>query len=291
MPTKTAVKPRKPTRLVDVREPINILYYGEGGTGKTTSLATMANMGPVLLVNAESGVKRQPLVARGVNIENIELYPEPGAPITFEGLQSEWVRIAAALEEDPDAYAGVVWDSITEIYKRLLDSIVDRAVQKAERQGRERDPFFIDRSDYGVMTEQVRSLVRKYRDLPCHFGVSALSRRDQDDDGSVAYQPAITPALQNDLVGWVDQVVYTSVVGGEDEDEFRGLFRPLGKFRGKDRFGTMPKILIDPTFERVHDYVRGDLTVDSDPVMVQARERAEAKQTGSGGTRERKTKE
>lgn len=276
-------------KLTDAREPLNILYYGEGGTGKTTALASMANLGPVLLVNAEQGVKSHPLLAHGIDIDRIEIFPGPGESITFDSLQAEWVRVATALEQDPDAYAGVVWDSITEIYKRLLDSVVERAVAKANRQGRERDPFFIDRSDYGVMTEQVRSLVRKYRDLPCHFGISALARREQDDDGSVAYQPAITPALQNDLIGWVDQVVVTSVVSVNGTDEYRGMFKPLGKWRGKDRLGVMPKVLVDPAFERVIAYVEGEVNADNDPVMQQARERAaaEGKQTGRGGTAEK----
>lgn len=275
-----------PQKLTDMKEPLNVLYYGEGGTGKTTALASMANAGPILLVNAESGVKSRPLAAHGVNIEQIELFPGPGEAITYDSLLGEWQRIAAALAKDPAAYAGVVWDSITEIYKRLLDVVVERAVQKSERKGLERDPFFIDRSDYGIMTEQVRALVRKYRDLPCHFGIAALSRREQDDDGTVAYQPAITPALQNDLVGWVDQVVATSVVTVDDVTEYRGLFRPLGKYRGKDRLDVMPRVLVDPSFERVLAYATGELTVDTDPVMLAAKERAA--KTGRGGTAQSK---
>lgn len=262
--------------LTDAREPINVLYYGDGGTGKTTALASMANLGPTLIINAESGVKARPLARQGVDISNIEVFPAPGEEISFDSLEAEWLRIREALNKDPDAYAGVVWDSITEIYKALLDKVVAGAVVKADRAGRERDRFFIDRADYGVMTEQVRSLVRKYRDLPCHFGVSALARREQDDDGSVTYQPAITPALQNDLVGWVDTVCVTSVALVGQEEEYRGLFRPHNKYRGKDRLGALPKWLVDPSFDRIHQYVEGELEAGTDEVMAAARERATA---------------
>lgn len=282
-----------PQKLTESREPINSLYYGDGGTGKTTALASMANLGKILVVNAESGVKSRPLKERGVDVDQIEVFPGPDESITYDSLVEQWVRVREELNSDPEAYAGVVLDSITEIYKALLDSVVGSAVVRATRAGKERDPFFIDRADYGVMTEQVRSLVRKFRDLPCHFGMSALSRREQDDDGAVVYQPAVTPALQNDLIGWVDVVCVTSVASVGGVDEYRGLFRPHSKFRGKDRIsaGALPKWLVDPTFDRVVAYVDGDLSVDSDPVMAEARERAASAKADSADTESKKTTE
>lgn len=274
--------------LSDTREPINILFYGDGGTGKTTDLAAMANLGKILIVNAESGVKASALRRNGIDVSNIEVFPGPGEEITFDALEGEWKRVREELNEDPEAYVGVAWDSVTEIYKALLDNEVAKAIKRAERKGVEREPFFIAREDYGVMTEQVRSLVRKYRDLPCHFGVSALARREQDDDGSVTYQPAVTPALQNDLVGWMDIVCVTSVALVDGEDEFRGLFRPHSKFRGKDRLKIMPKWLVNPTFDRVAAYVEEELDSDSDPVMEAARERAARAKESDSAQPERK---
>lgn len=227
----------------------------------------MANLGKVLYVNAESGLKAHPLRALGINIRNIEVWPEPGEPITFKTLEQLHLEL---LKAKPGSYAGVVWDSITDIYKVLLEDVVLHAVAKASRAGRERDLFFIDRADYGVMTEQVRTLVRRYRDLPMHFGVAALARREQDDDGAVTYQPAITPALQNDLVGWVDMVCVTSSALVGKEDEYRGLFRPHGKYRGKDRLGALPKYLVDPWFDRLVAYANGDLDATTDEVMIEA---------------------
>lgn len=264
-----------PQKLTDLREPVNVLYYGDGGTGKTTDIAAMAHLGRVILVNAESGVKARALKERGIPIENIEVWPEPGQDLTFDGLEQLWKEVREELNQDPDSLAGLGWDSITEIYKALLDNVVASAVVRADRAGRERDRFFIDLADYGVMTEQVRNLIRKFRDLPCHFAVSALTRREQDDDGSVTYQPAITPALQNDLIGWMDVVCVTSVAMVAQEEEYRGLFRPHNKWRGKDRLGGLPKWLVDPTFNRILAYTEGDLTVDDDPIMQEARERQE----------------
>lgn len=267
-----------PQQLTDSRDPVNALYYGDGGTGKSTHLASMAHLGKVFLVNAESGLKQRPLKQRGIPVENIEIFPGPGEELTFDSLEEQWNRIREELHKDPEAYAGVGWDSVTELIQILLDGIAQDKVKRANRAGKERNRHLRTQEDYGDMTAMVRELMRKFRDLPCHFGVTALPRRTQDDDGSVTYTPGVTPAVAQDLNLWIDVVCHTSValVGPEQEEEFRGLFRPHNKYRGKDRLNALPKWLVDPTFDRIVAYVDDELDVDSDPVMVAARERAAA---------------
>lgn len=260
------------TPLAGIKEPLSVLYYGDGGTGKTTHLAHMADLGPVFAVNAEQGLKKRALERCGVDTSNIEVWPEPGEPITYAGLEAEWKRLLVALNKDPDSYVGFFWDSLTEIHKALLDDVVAKATAKAVRLGKDRDEFFIALEDYGVMTEQVRQLIRKCRDLPCHFGATALERRDVDkNDGRVAYRPAVTPALINDLYGWFDVIVHTTVEE-YGEDQYCGLTKPAGKFRGKDRYKVLPKTLVDPTFDRILLYVDEEMEVSTDPVMKHANE-------------------
>jgi hypothetical protein len=275
-----------PAKLEDVEEPLNILYYGEGGTGKTSHLAHMADAGKILVINAESGLKARALKQLGVKTANIEIYPEPGEPVTFEGLEATWKHLYEQLNKSPKAYVGCYWDSLTEIYSVLLDAARADAYQRSLRGVKPRESeFFTDRADYGVMTEQVRKLVRKYRDLPIHFGASALERREQDDDGEVTYYPSVNPALQKDLYLWFDVVCHTTLKIDEDKEtktvteQFRGAFRPVGKYRAKDRFKATPVELIDPTFDRVLAYVEGALTLESDPVIKKARANKANKQT------------
>jgi len=258
--------------LTEQRDTLNILYYGPGGTGKTTDLAFMANLGRVLYVDAESGIKRGPLERLGVKTANIEILDVTVGFAPFE--QAFW-DIKSDLAADPDSWAGTVWDSVTEIHKAFLDDVVIAGVAKAQRQGKERDRFFIERGDWGVMTDQMRLLIRRYRDLPCHFGMAALERREQDDDGKVVYQPGVTPALQNDLIGYMDVVCHTSTELVGAAEEFHGLFRPVGKYQGKDRFGALPRRLVAPTFDRVLSYIDGSLSRDTDPELQAARARRE----------------
>lgn len=259
--------------LSEIEDFANILYSGEHGTAKTTAIAAMANLGPVIIINAEGGLKREALRRRGINVENIQVLPEKPEDLTFEYLDRLHIELKLALEDNPGSIVGIGWDSITEITLKLLDNVIDSAVEKAEAKNEDRDPFFTDLNDYGVMGKQVRLLIRRYRDLPCHFAASSLLKRDQDDDGKVVYRPAVIPSLRGDLMGYMDLVVVTDVGDFDGEEEYRGLFKPVGKFRGKDRFGVFPRRLLDPTFDRIWAYITGELDLETDPIMAIARER------------------
>lgn len=273
IPPKTERAQNRP--LDDELETLNVLYTGDGGSSKTTSIAAMAHLGRVLIINAESGVKARALRKLGIPTQNIFVRPDKatGEQPTFEMLEDLFWEIKADLEADPNSWAGIGWDSITEIHKVVLKAASTYRVAKALRTGKGNSESATDIADYGVMTEQMRTLIRRYRDLPCHFAASALMRRDKDDDGKVIYRPAVTPKLQDDLFGYMDIVCVTSEAEVGDEIEYQGLFSSAGKFRGKDRFNALPRRLVTPTFDRLVAYVNETLDVDSDPVMQEAAER------------------
>lgn len=277
--------------LDDEDEYLTILWWGREGTGKTTDLARVASTkliefgetkGDILLINAEGGAKRTPLQHHGIDTSRIRTYPKRGQQLTFEGLERLFYRLQADLEKDPDAWAAVGWDSITAIYQKLLDDVIEADMRKqAEilqrarktRAGRSgnitlRDRFENDRDDFAAMSNQMRLLLRKYRTLSTHFLVTALERRDEDKADRkdkkvkvVTYGPAITPALQVDLLGYVDLVIRTHVL---DDGTYYGRTTPTEDARGKDRMFSLPVELVDPTFDRILGYVRGSLKEQTD---------------------------
>jgi len=255
---------------------VNVMYCGPHGSGKTSHLASLANLGPTIFVNSEAGLKSKPLRALGINVDNLQLWPnrEKGERLSFEGMEELFWRIRGQLVDKPGSIAGICWDSFTDIHKILLEDVVTAAAKKADAAGRDRERFFTEVGGYGTMTEQVRFLMRRFRDLECHWGMSALLRRDIDKagGGGVIYRPAVTPALINDLGLFTDMMCYTSVGEIGEEAEYRGQFRPDPMREAKDRFGVIHcKQLVDPTFERVVAYVQGRLTGDEDVVMAEAR--------------------
>lgn len=260
-----------PQSLFDQEDQLKVLYYGAQGTWKTTHMARLAHLGRVIYINAEAGLKRLPLRKLGVPLDRIT----PVKCLDYDEYDALYWQVKANLEDhepgDPARIVGVNMDSFTEIQKALVGNVVGKRVDKATRAGKTGeaiDPFFTDRDDYGKMTEQCRLLTRRFRDLPCHVGFSALEKRMVEGDG-VKMMPALTPAFTTDLMGYVDMVCYTNVVSHEDgRTEGLGVFRPVGKYAGKDRYGVTPIVMADPSMDRLVGLINETLELDSDPAQI-----------------------
>lgn len=284
------VDPYAAVALDDNTEYLNILYFGQESTGKTTAIAHMANLpgdGDVIIINAEAGVKKNALRRAGVDTSRIKLLPPPGVELTFDYLEGLYFNMKQQLMTDPGCIAGVGFDSGTEISTKLLEDVVARGVKKAEDQGKDRDRFFIDRGDWGIMGTQVKQLLRKFRDLPCHFAMTALERdglEDSDGTGVKEIGPAFNPGLASSVLGYMDLVLRLQAETLPTDDGPVTLIwaatKKTPRVRAKDRENILPPKLCTPTFDRVLAYVNGEMTTAEDPAPAEhevARERAEAR--------------
>lgn len=281
---KPGPRPTLGATLADQVTYVTVLVYGPEGTGKTTDALRMTQLcvGPdagkrVLLIDAEAGAKIQALRQRGVDVSKIEVWPPPaeGGPgaITFESMYD----LADNLKERSGEYIGWVWDSGGEITKRLLDLVTAEAREKDERIGKARGRFQINLEDHGVASSMLRELLRKYRDLPMHGVITALERRDTDNDtGRVKYGPAMSPAMANDTAGLVDVVMYKEVEEVNGTEVRAGKTVPTRTRRAKDRFGVLPGKMPDPFFDRIVAYVNGELSLENDPVRARVKALADA---------------
>lgn len=260
--------PAKPKRatLDEQRENVRALLLGDPGSGKTTSAAAMARLGRVLFVNAEGGLKQRPLEKLGIPTANIVAE----TATTYDDLDELFWEVKGEFDDDPDAYVGAVIDSGSELVQRFLDVIrkdeYARAVAKADRRGEELTitRWFTDRAYYGTMSGQMRELLRHFKDLPCHLCITALPRREQDDDGAVKYGPQVNPAIAGDLLGMVDVVGYCEAEG----DLFTARFRPTKTKVAKDRFGALPHRMVDPHFDRIVGYVNDEIKEGGDKLQA-----------------------
>lgn len=270
--------------LDDMPEYLNILYYGDPGSGKTSHAAAMAKLGKVYLVDVESGAKAKPLRRLGVPTKNIV----PVSMTCYKDLDDFYWQLKQELDDDPDSVAGAIFDSISEIHDQLLREQVDKRHTKAIRratnaQGElimevEDNEFLIELPERGIVTEQLRTLTRRFRDLPCNTAFVALNKREVDKDGGgVLYLPQLPPKYGGNLRGFMDVVVYCTQAEGIDTPSgFLGVCRPLGKYRGKDRLGGTLPITAYPSFDRVYDAIFNDLDLTQDQYQKEYGERVQA---------------
>lgn len=290
-PRKTATSPRSAvppkvfflaegedwfTSAEEKAEFLKIQWYGREGSTKTTSMSTMANCAghsKILMLNAEAGFKKKPLIKRGIEVGQIKVYPpddakHAGHKFFRAEIDELFRRVKSDLEKDPDAWYGTNWDSLSMIVSNLLDEArANRVARLAERFGADdhkANPFFTDRDDYGVMSQMIRDLFQKFLDLPCHFGATSLMRRIVDEDTKkTQYGPDVNPALWTNVLGGPDIVI--ACVGEDDLGPPRGLTQGNARFRAKDRFGMLPRVMVEPTFERILAYYNDELTSEDDP--------------------------
>lgn len=272
--------------LDDDIETYNMCFWGREGSGKTTALAHMANVAPgnsrILIINAEGGLKKKALQRLGIDTSKIVIWPKAGEAVTFQGLQQIHRKIKADLIDEPGSWFAVGFDSVSELHVAITSQVSDARIDKARDSGKdidEIDAYETDLRDYGTMTKIMNDLLRKFRDLPCHFVVTALERRDVDEQtGKVTYGPAITPGLQSAILGYTD---LNLVFKAKDENgPFRALTKGAGMYRSKDRVGGLPQVLVQPWFDRILGYQDGELDEATDPLQQQLVKPAEKKPAG-----------
>jgi len=258
--------------LDDMAEYLNILYYGEPGSGKTSAAAGMARLGPVYLIDVESGAKARPLRRLGIPTKNIR----PVQVSSYKELDAFYWYLKNELADDPEAVAGVVLDSISEIHDQLIREQVDVRHAKAVRkvtsksgvllQDVDDNEFQVELAERGIVTEQLRTLTRRFRDLPCHMAIVAGAKREIDPNGEgVVYLPQLPPKFGGQLRGFVDVVAYTTKAPGvEDASGYLGVFRDTGRYKGKDRFGAIPPVLADSSFDRVARVIFEEIDLGAD---------------------------
>lgn len=264
--------------LAESVEFVRACLYGHPGHGKTTAAAYLAHLGPVAFFPIEPGLKRTALERLKVPVKNIITSDAQD----YEEFMETWDRLRAALRKKPGSVAGVVFDSATEQVARSVNRVrretFNRIAERAERRGEDLPTdkngkplsrFGVDRSYYGEMTSEVRDIMEHYLDLPCHLVYTAHVRRDEDQDGEVTYGPAVTPAVQNDLIGYMDVLMWVRKLGVYDDGSpvIIGTTAHHPKYQTKDRFGVLPPHMAMPTMDRIVAYVNGQLTSDKDPVQ------------------------
>lgn len=260
-----------------------LVLYGPAGTRKTTSSLRITKAipkGNVLVIAAESGLKKQALVQHDVDVSRVRFWPPRGQQVTFEGLESLFFKILADLEKDPTSWAGVVWDSLTEVIQTLVDNAAAADVARLQKIAaasknamQVRKTYEREGADYQVVTGQFRQLLRKYRSLPCHQVLVCLEEDRKEsvetDEGRKqkigVIGPSLPPKVREDTEQHADVEIRMAVIDVPGAGPVGiGRTSPAEDLRAKDRYNVLPTVMFDPGWERIWGYVVGELKWDND---------------------------
>ena len=236
------------TNIQEIPVTAKILLYSDPGIGKTTA----ASLSPKpLIINCEGGT----LCLNKFKEYHPRLDIQTFRPRSIDELQDIFWYLRSG-EHDRET---VILDSLSEIQRMSMDEIL----ADPKRDDRyDRDTPML--SDYGKNTQQLRKLVRAFRDLPMNVVFTCLaSERKDDTDGSVKIMPDLTPKLATDVMGYVDVVAYMFVSEeGGVEGVRKILTQPKGKYLAKDRSGKLGMGMVEPTmFDVFHKITDGAVEV------------------------------
>lgn len=264
-----------------------VIFFGEPGSGKTSAAATMAHLGgKVLIVDLESNLVLETLENLGIPTDDILVARPKNPSKLYEELFVLANKLKAAFEKDPNYLTGFSLDSLSELQKKLTENLTEARVLKnklAGKTGKAVDEFDIESVENMRASQQLRLLVRKFRDLPCHVAFTALQREDKEPDGTIYYRLGLGPKTSSDVMSFVNAVVHIAIEETPDGLVRIGRATPVGKWRGKDNIGRLPSRMIEPSFYRIAQLVSGDLDKDeADADYVAPEPVAEEDETAEG---------
>jgi phage nucleotide-binding protein len=222
-----------------------MLIYGDPGVGKTV-LAGSADEVPelrkVLLVDVEGG--DMSLESRYPNVDLVRV-------TDFAALQDIYNFLNLSRGH---GYNTVVLDTLTEMQKLSMDRIMSRVKQE------DPDIEMPRQRDWGINIDQIRTMVRAFRDLPIHTVFTCHSKEDQDQRTGIRFiKPSLSGKLANEVSGFMDIVVYLYVKEDENGKPVRVLMSHSSEQHvAKDRSDTLPQYLQSPTMAKIYHTIVGE---------------------------------
>lgn len=216
---------------------LKLLAYGRPGAGKTTLAATASvvpELFPVLYINAESGIMSicESWPDR-IDRENISV-------VDFEGY-AQLQKLFEYLAFGKHPYKTVVLDSLTELLAYVVGKWKEHLIPK-DANGvpiSEESDKKMGLKVYERATDQMRTICRRFRDLPMHV-IMVCHEGTSDMNGLAVTHPDLTPALLKSVMSYVDIAAYmttreVSAEGSEKEVTYLLTCTPRPSRYGKDR--------------------------------------------------------
>lgn len=236
----------------DYGRTIKALICGDPGAGKTRTASTWPD---VLYMNAEGGL----------------MSVADRRPATVTVTKSSQIgELRSMLDQEPEVREKVLGVPVQTVVIDTIDEVA-RILVRERLDAQKKETMAIP--DWGWLGDQLRLIVRSYRNLPINLIVNCHMKQTEDaDGGGVSVRPGIQGGFSDEIAGFVDLALLltartVSRVDAEG-DSHKEMVRVLQAFPDnrhtwiKDRSGKLPMefpINFDDDWERINDLIYGHL--------------------------------
>lgn len=245
----------KTRKASDDRSLPSVCIYGGSGTGKTTLAASaieVPEMNPVLHLNIENGTQSVKDIYPNLEIIDIDHFKQ------LQTVYNELYRGQDFTAQTCAGYRTIILDNLTEAQSKGMEHIFQS--EKLASTGINFTEFVMaswENKGWNTSSQQMRKLIRAFRELPCYIILVAWETDIDKSDSRHKWTPAFTAKLAGEMPGMVNDVYRLSL--GND-----GVTRALqtGLSRdvvAKDRTRKLPFKLENPTMPLIHQYWSGAL--------------------------------
>jgi len=210
---------------------INMLVYGQPGQGKTTFAANSENC---LVADVENGAVF--LGVHGISCDVVHIDK-------WDDIEELEALVKAK------GYKTIVIDPLGELLEKLINKL------KSEGYGQGKPgTMSLSLQGWGVAKDKFKLMMRKFRDLDCDLILVAHSSEKKDEDRTI-YRPKMQASLDEDVCAMMQIVGYLKVDTDGKKKTRRMYLQPTDKYYAKDRTGTLPETMDDPTFHKIKEMV------------------------------------
>ena len=244
----------KTRKASDDRSLPSVCIYGGPGTGKTTLAASaieVPEMNPVLHLNIENGTQSISGIYPDLEIIDID---------HFKQLQAVYNELYKGQDFETQTCAGyrtIILDNLTEGQSKGMEHIFQS--EKLAATGINFTEFVMaswENGGWNKSSQQMRKLIRAFRELPCYIILVAWEVDIDKSDARHKWTPAFTNKLAGEMPGMVNDIYRLSIASDGTRILQTGLSKDVV---AKDRTRKLPMKLENPTMPLIHQYWSGAL--------------------------------
>lgn len=244
----TVKMPRAVVDLNDFAESINIMVYGDTGSGKTELVGHLP--GKVLVISSENGTLVIKRMMKRLGWAAKEAARFKVWPIrSFQDMEDAYVWC----RDNPTAFDWIAIDSATSVQQRSMRAAMEQAVK---RNPEKRDIDLPDRGEHQKMQNSMKRMIVDFNELDTNVLWLAQAMRREDQDGNEIVVPFIMgkdyevsafACAQMSAFGYYMKKPSKGAKGSTDRvliwDSFADKDSGIN-YWSKDRFSVFPKVCL-----------------------------------------------